>query len=193
MVLNLRLITLLLSGLLSAQPTSGAMRANQLEGRLFPVPLEQGLVIGARDRAGTFRSFRVHPYVGYSKNVGSWKLLLTMSDAYGDNLSRGHLGMLTEVLQVRELRGDSVAAEREFTMRADQVQHVLGAPRRCAMFRKVESRELRWEWLVGGRYFAVIHSRALSDERIIVQWGGKTVDPGQKLAEQCHWDAKGGS
>ena len=191
-MLNLRVVALFLSALLVGAPASGAIHAHQQARRLFPVPLEQGLAIGVRDGAEVFRSFRLHPYVGYSKNVGSWKLLLTMSAADGDNLSRGHLGAVTEVLQVRELRGDSVAAQREFTKRAEQVQRVIGAPRRCAIFRKVESRELRWEWLVEGRYFAVIHSRALGDERIIVQWGGTTVVPAQNIGEQCHWGARAG-
>lgn len=186
-MLKMGLLSVIFSGCVYLQSVLSAGQGLQQAENILPVPLDRTIVIGAPDGTTAFKSYQTHPYVGYSKDIGSWKVLLEMSDAYSDNLSRGNLGTITEVLQLRLFGKDSTAATREFNSHATRVRRLLGQPRMCAVYRKLESTELRWEWTVAGRYFGIIHSRAPNDERLSVQWGGRALADSQRIAERCTW------
>jgi hypothetical protein len=174
-----------LAGCMCLQFVLSACDMPQLPAPPLPVPLDRTITIGVPDGTNAFSSYQTHPYVGYSKDSGSWKVLLEMSHADSDNLSRGFLGTLTEVRQVRVFAADSAAATLEFNAQVTRVKGLLGEPTTCATYGKAQSIELRWEWSTAGRYFVVIHSQAPNDHVVAVQWAGQPPDASQRTAEQC--------
>lgn len=174
-----------LAGCVCLQFVLSACEVPQLPAPPFPVPLDRTITIGAPDGTKAFSSYQTHPYVGYSKDSGSWKVLLQMSNADSDNLSRGHLGTLTDVRQVRVFAADSAAARFEFNAQTMRVKGLLGEPTTCATYRKAQSTELRWEWNIAGHYFGVIRSEAPNVHRVAVQWAGQPPDASQRTTESC--------
>lgn len=173
------------AGGLCLQLVLSACEVPQLPAPPFPVPLDRAITIGAPDGTKAFSSYQTHPYVGYSSDSGSWKVLLEMSNADNDNLSRGRLGTLTDVRQVRVFAADSAAATLEFNAQTMRVKGLLGEPTTCATYRKAQSTELRWEWSIAGRYFGVIHSQAPNDHLVAVQWAGEPPDSSQRTTNRC--------
>lgn len=145
--------------------------------------MEAGVVLGARD-GDVFDSYQLSPYTGYRKTSGSWEVIVTMTGAGDDRLTRGQLGRVTEVAQVRQFGSDSTQAEREFEAQSIRVQQTFGEFSRCAEYQLADSRELRHEWTHKGRQLAVVHNRGPSGALVAVQWGGRER-PAEAVAGAC--------
>lgn len=155
---------------------------------LLPIAVERSVIPGAIDREGAFDSYRLRPYLGYSKDSSPWEVLIGMSAANDDRLTRGALGRVDEVLELRRFGGDSVAARMEFSLQSNRVRKLLGDPLACIRYRKPESVEVRLEWEVEGRYFAVAQSRGHDDERVALLWGGGAPTALPRAEERCSKD-----